>query len=62
MGDRSHFKHEDEGASPKMAKRLEAVLHVPAASSAAPRATTAATPPSPAENSVSILPAVRDDD
>ena len=32
----SYFKHEDEGASPKMAKRLEAMLHVPAANPAAP--------------------------
>ena len=31
-----YFKHEDEGASPKMAKRLEAMLQVPAASPAAP--------------------------
>jgi hypothetical protein len=29
-------KHEDEGASPKMAKRLEAMMHVPAASPSAP--------------------------
>jgi hypothetical protein len=26
MTARTHFKHEDEGASPKMAKRLEDVL------------------------------------
>jgi uncharacterized protein YecE (DUF72 family) len=32
----TYFKHEDEGASPKMAKRLEAMMHVPAASPAAP--------------------------
>jgi len=26
MADRTYFKHEDEGASPKMAKRLEDLL------------------------------------
>jgi hypothetical protein len=26
MADRTHFKHEDEGASPQMAKRLDEIL------------------------------------
>jgi uncharacterized protein YecE (DUF72 family)/dihydrofolate reductase len=43
-----YFKHEDEGASPKMAKRLEAMLEIPVAT-AAPQATIgeAATPAQP---------------
>jgi uncharacterized protein YecE (DUF72 family)/dihydrofolate reductase len=37
-----YFKHEDEGASPKMAKRLEAMLDIPSPRAVAPRPDTAA--------------------
>src|SRR4051794_32569595 len=57
-GDGFPFKHEDEGASPKMAKRLEAMLEIPAIEPAAevepapveassPELTFSATTPAP---------------
>ncbi len=47
-----YFKHEDEGASPKMAKRLEAMLDIPVAT-AVPQATIgeAASPAQPVSTS-----------